>query len=537
MVYLSNSWSLRVVTFTQARTIIDESTGLFPMSSDEVSFSARKLGLEEYTPICISAYSSPNLTGSVVFANLTFLTEYWGARFEEFLSAGDSANSVFLNENLFAQNHSLPDWVTVEGARLKVAGTFRASTLLMSSGEKLEDYLKANELFIGVPDWGSLISLSWDLPTDTRGRNGKFTIPTPIVGVADIGAARNLSAYDRAVFVVGTYPDEGPLTGVEDYLRALISSNKVRLSYEVLQGITYVTVDFISSYSATIAEASELKTLQVGFPVTMVLGSWQSQLVLMSIGALIVLSVILNSTYERRREAVIMSSLGASPRFITYSFVAEGLMLGVIGACIGYFLGYVWAYWIGVSSPEIAAELYTMTPLILVLLTSMIITAVGSAFPAREAILRVVPSKAMLSREIGSVKIERDGSRRVQIPLRLRGNQLDHFSSLMAEMVHYPSAIRYGVTIRSHKRVANGEELHVDYRGFVGASEMLVTYEVKIEYIPAGDFYHIEFYIGSPEKTWTESHKALMRGMIYDLREELLKITISGHWEMISTHL
>jgi hypothetical protein len=287
-------------------------------------------------------------------------------------------------------------------------------------------------------------------------------------------------------------------------------------------------MDFVSSYSATVARGSEFKTFRVSFPVVMTLGSWQSQLVLMSIGTLIVLSVVLNSTYERRREVAIMSSLGASPKFITYSFVAEGLMLGVIGACIGYVLGYVWAYWMGVSSPEIAAELHTMTPLILVLLTSTVVTVVGSAFPAKEAILRVVPSKAMLSREIGSVKIERDGSRRVQIPLRLRSNQLDRFSSLIAEMVRYPSAIRYGVTIRSHERVAKGERVVLDYRGPMGPSEMLVTYEVKIEYVSIGGFYHVEFVIRSPEGPWTRNHQVLLKNMAYDLRDELLKTTLSS---------
>jgi hypothetical protein len=524
MVYLSNSWSLLVVTSPGGPAVIDESTGIFPMSSDEVNFIAEKLGLEEYTPICISAYTSPNLTGSIVFANLTFLTKYWGAGFEESTSSGDSANSVFLNEDLFARNHSLPDWLAIEGVKLRVAGSFRASALLMPSGKGIEDYLKANELFIGVPDWGSLISLPWDLPTNTRNRNGKFIIPTPIVGVADIRAARNLSAYDCAVLVIGTHPEEEGLADVEEYLRALVTSNKVGFSYTIVS----VKMDFVSSYSATVARGSEFKTFRVSFPVVMALGSWQSQLVLMSIGTLIVLSVVLNSTYERRREATVMSSLGASPKFITYSFVAEGLMLGVIGASIGYVLGYVWAYWIGVSSPEIAAELHTMTPLILVLLTSIVVAIVGSAFPAKEAILRVVPSKAMLSREIGSVKIERDGSRRVSVPLRLRENQLDRFSSLIAEMVQYPSAIRYGVTIRSHERVANGERVVVDYRGLTGVSERWVTYEVKIEYISIGEFYHVALVIRSPEGTWTRNHQFLLKNMAYDLRDELLKTTLSS---------
>jgi hypothetical protein len=161
----------------------------------------------------------------------------------------------------------------------------------------------------------------------------------------------------------------------------------------------------------------------------------------------------------------------------------------------------------------------------------MVVTLLGSVFPAREALLRVVPSKVMLSKEIGYVKVEKDGSRKVPIPIRLRKDQLERFSSFLSNMVRYYSATKYGVTVRSHERVANGEKLLVDYRGPAGPSEKFVAYEVEINYAPIGDFYHVQFVIRSPEEKWTMNHQAVMKDMVYDLRDELLKITLSRHWD------
>jgi hypothetical protein len=84
------------------------------------------------------------------------------------------------------------------------------------------------------------------------------------------------------------------------------------------------------------------------------------------------------------------------------------------------------------------------------------------------------------------------------------------------------------VTIRSHERVANGERVVVDYRGLTGVSERWVTYEVKIEYISIGEFYHVALVIRSPEGTWTRNHQFLLKNMAYDLRDELLKTTLSS---------
>lgn len=551
LISISNSWSLIITVSTRRGQQVEESTGIFPMSHDEAVLNAKKAGMVEYTPICIATYESPDRTGSVVFANLTFLSSYLGLRLKRSVPASNDANQIFISNGLFPSNDSIPDSLAVAGTTLKIVGTYENSTLQLLSGEALEDYLKARLLFTGTLDWQSLtsspeplfmrVSLERLSPTsgETTSDNlsdfrivwgpGRY-IPLPIIGVADLEAIKDSLASDRVLVVVGLCREEEALTSVTDYLKSLISTTKIVLRRTKVSVGGATTVDFVSSYSATMAVGSQSVTIRVGFPVPMALGTWSAQLILMSIGSLIVLGVVLNSTYERRREATIMSSLGASPTFITYSFVAEGLMLGIMGAFIGYFLGYAWAHWIGVSSPEIASDLYSLTPLVLVLFVSLFVTGIGSYFPARGAILKIVPSKVMLRREVGYIKVDEDGARRVPIPLRLRSDQLGYFSSFLSNMARYYSLNSYGISVLSHRTEADREELDISYRGLDGLSERLVDYDVEIRYVPIGEFYQVELVARSPDREWTNDQKLLVKHMLYDLRVELLKITLSRQW-------
>ncbi len=70
----------------------------------------------------------------------------------------------------------------------------------------------------------------------------------------------------------------------------------------------------------------------------------------------------------------------------------------------------------------------------------------------------------------------------------------------------------------------------LDYRDLVGNSERSATHQVNIRYISSTEFYQVELIVRSPDAVWTDIHQDLMRQMVYDLREELLKITLSRHW-------
>jgi len=526
IVFFSKSWLARVKTSTPAGSSEEEYNGLFLMSYDEAVFHTEKLGMTEYTPICIAFYKSPELEGLIIFANLTFMKKYLGLKF-----SGDLKNGILIDKELL-QKQSFPSQLNVMGLNLSVTGMFDKPTLLMLDGEGLENYLRNRPIFIGTINW-DIIQTPFRLTEDvflTEG-NRLIIVSSPIIGLVDIGTVKNLPVLERVVTVIGTYP-AGNLVEIEDCLKSLISSHKTWLSRAVTTGGGGIAIDVVTSYSATVRKGLQQENIQLGAPLLMAFGSWESVFIMILIGSLIILNAMLNSIYERRRESIIMSSLGASPSFITYLFLTEGLIIGVMGGCLGYVLGYAWAYSIGVSTPEIVTELYSLTPLILVFLISLLVTGVGSAFPAKEAILKIVPSKIMLVRGEVSIKTEKDGSRRASTPIRLKKDQLERFSSLIVDMARSHSYSLYGIIIHSYEKDKDGARLNLSYKTISGLSERIADYDVEIKYVPDKDFYNVELIVKGLERSsyaYVE-YKALIKSMLYELRDELLRITVSEQW-------
>jgi ABC-type antimicrobial peptide transport system permease subunit len=527
IVVFSKSWLAKVTISTPARSSSEEYNGLFLMSRDEAVFHAKKLGMTEYTPICIGFYNSSILKGLIVFANLTFLESRLGL--ETAPQTADFKNGILIDENLF-QNQSPPNYLIMGNLKLNVTGTFNKSTLLIPNGEALEDYLRRKPIFVGTINWNSILLPSL-LIDDTLLSQGNRIVVTlsPIIGLVDIEVVKNLPFLERVVTIIGTYPPEKTVE-IKNYLKSTISSHKILLSRSITTGEEGTAIDIVSSYSATLKSGLQLETIQLGAPFIAAFGNWSSILMLISIGSLIILSTMLNSVYERRRESTIMSSLGAPPSFITYMFLIEGLVIGVIGGCLGYVFGYVSAYSIGTSTPEIAAELYSPMSLILVFLISILVTGISSAFPAKEAILQIVPSKVMLMRGGVPVEIEKDGSRRTSAPIRLRKEQLEQFTSFIINMARSQSYSLYGITVYSYEKNVDGIRLNLSYKTITNFSERIAYYDVIIKYVPSGNFYNVEFVVKSPVGKWLEEQKALVKPMLYDLREELLKITVSEQW-------
>ncbi|MGB9718772.1 MAG: ABC transporter permease [Thermoproteota archaeon] len=552
-IFFSKPWLARVVVSTPGGTFEEKYNGLFLMSLEEAAFYAGKLGMKEYTPICIAFYESEflqkepapsqlnltsprgnitialddqELSGLIIFANLTFMKNHSGLNF-----SGDFKNGILIDKE-FLQKQYFPSQLNVMGLNLNVTGVFDKSTLRTPSGEGLESYLRSRSIFIGTINWDAVQTPS-RLTSDnllTEG-NRMIIISSPVIGLVDIDAVGKLPASKRVVAVIGTYPVTS-LAEMENYLKTLISSHRIWLSRAITTGGSGVSIDVVSSYSAIINKGLQLETIQLGAPLLMALGSWESVLMMILIGSLIILNAMLNSVYERRKESVIMSSLGASPSFITYLFLTEGLIIGVMGGCLGYVLGYAWAYSIGASSPEIFTELYSLTPLLLVFTIAILVTGIGSAFPAKEAILKIVPSKIMLVRGEIAVKTEKDGSKRASTPIRLKKDDLEQFSSLIIDMAQYHSYSLYGIIVHSYEKEEDGVRLNLSYRTISGLSERTADYDVKIKYVPDRSFYNVELIVKNIERSsyaYVE-YKALMKSMLYELRDELLKITVSEQW-------
>jgi len=132
--------------------------------------------------------------------------------------------------------------------------------------------------------------------------------------------------------------------------------------------------------------------------------------IMIAIAAIGILNLLMMAVFERTREIGIVGALGLKPREITFMFLLEGILIGVIGAILGTILGLAFTGILGVVGIDYTqfADLTEYTALItgkiypeLVPLkvfyhaiTLAVIAALAALYPAREASRRE-PAEAL----------------------------------------------------------------------------------------------------------------------------------------------
>lgn len=110
------------------------------------------------------------------------------------------------------------------------------------------------------------------------------------------------------------------------------------------------------------------------------------------IASLIVLNTMMGAVYERFREIAVYSSVGLAPIHISFLFIAESCVYGVLGVVLGYIIGQVGA------KVLIALDLiggvslnYSSTSAIISSVVVIIVVLVSTIYPARVASEMAVP--------------------------------------------------------------------------------------------------------------------------------------------------
>jgi hypothetical protein len=156
----------------------------------------------------------------------------------------------------------------------------------------------------------------------------------------------------------------------------------------------------------------------------------------------------------------------------------------------------------------------------------MLTTALGSIFPARSAILQIVPSREILKREVGEIRFDPNGDALIMVPMRIKITEWRKFSTFLRGLVDPPTtSYAYGLWIMGHKRANSVDTLTVDYKSFGGAlAERKMTYLVDVRPTSMGEFSGVELKVaGFPE--WSDGHRMLLKEMLYQLKDELIKYT------------
>ena len=503
------AWSIRIRTASSDTTV----EGLRPLDPGESQFLASVANLGDWTGVSaarvvLTSVDQPGneIRGAVLIADLEKLAKVLGLG--EDLFGPDFPAGILIATDAMGGQLGLTRSVTLNGMQVRVVGVFERDALPQTGGVNLADAL------LRVPVLTGGFSLTGASTTVIGG---------PLIGIVDAGEAAQVGISGIELGVVGK--SGGVETGnLTERLMAVTLANRDWISFQDAE--LQIMLDVVLSYRFSVGHGSSVTNIQAALPLTLASGNWTSQLLLMLMGGLVVMNVMINSVVERKKEAITLSSLGASPSFVTDLFIAEGLTLGALGGAIGYAFGYAASAWLGVSSPAIKAELYTLTPLVLVLTLSLITTSLGSIFPARSAILQIVPSREILKREIGEIRFDPSGDALIMIPMRIRVWEWRTFSDFLRQTVNPPTtSYAYGLWILGYKKVDSVDTLAVEYKAFEGATaERKFAYSVEIRPTSMGEFAGVEMKVtGVPE--WSDGHRLLLKDVVYDMKNQLIKYT------------
>jgi len=271
------------------------------------------------------------------------------------------------------------------------------------------------------------------------------------------------------------------------------------------------------------------KSLRIGFgsgsdtTCMLIVGEFQyftssiDLFVLLGLSSLMIIATLLGSLYQRRGEYSTISALGASPGHVSLLVLIEGISYGLIGGVIGYVISqFLQVY---VSNPIAPVQSYVFSPMFASFVMAVASSILGSIIPARNAILKVVPSQFLL-RKIEEVNIFEDHAEAV-IPLRILGD-VEGFVEYATSLTRRPSPMNQGpiyiwVSPRRDKGKVSMIEMIVSYRG-----ERVARYRVKL-LLPENPGSTIKAKIYSADDKWDIDHKFCAREMLTVLREDLLQ--------------
>ena len=132
-------------------------------------------------------------------------------------------------------------------------------------------------------------------------------------------------------------------------------------------------------------------TLYAAMDTSQLSAAWQI-VVPLFLGFVMVLSTMMGSVYERRREIFVYNSVGLAPGSVSALFLAESTVYAIIGAGLGYLLGQAAARFFQATGLLGGLTLnYTAGTTILVTVLTMLIVLLSTVYPARQAYHAATP--------------------------------------------------------------------------------------------------------------------------------------------------
>ena len=116
------------------------------------------------------------------------------------------------------------------------------------------------------------------------------------------------------------------------------------------------------------------------------------QIVPMAIVAFTMLNIMIGNVYERKRDILVFSSLGLSPSHVTLLFLAESIVVGILGCLLGYLTAVSIMYILTTIKVSTAILNYTSGWIALSMSITFLVTLLSTLYPAYLASRMVTPS-------------------------------------------------------------------------------------------------------------------------------------------------
>ncbi|MBI2879225.1 MAG: lipoprotein-releasing ABC transporter permease subunit [Candidatus Rokubacteria bacterium] len=176
----------------------------------------------------------------------------------------------------------------------------------------------------------------------------------------------------------------GRVTGIEVRVRDVFQARAVALALQERLGFPYWTRDWMNM-NRNLFAAIQLEKTAMFIILTLII----------FVAAFAIISHLILMVAEKRKEIGILKALGATARSISLIFLAEGVLLGVVGtavgAALGTLIGYLQETYHIVKIPgdvyqlsELPMRMHTWD-LVLIAVAALVLSFLATLYPSRQA--------------------------------------------------------------------------------------------------------------------------------------------------------
>lgn len=207
--------------------------------------------------------------------------------------------------------------------------------------------------------------------------NQNFTI----IGVLEPKGGGGFGGPNFDTFVYVPYPAIFNITGKKDFSAFTIKAQSEKEIETLKEEVKKTLLKRYKEDDFSISDAKEiLSTIQSIFNIlNMVLVGIAA--VSLLVGGIGIMNIMYVSVTERTREIGIRRAMGAKEKDILLQFLAESVILSLIGGIVGLFLSYVIVFGVRIFFPAVI----DIKSIVLALFVSSIIGIFFGVFPARKA--------------------------------------------------------------------------------------------------------------------------------------------------------